>query len=207
MKKIIGRGVVTSDYIFDGTRSEYNHIHNVKWTNRGEWDHDGQIVMKTLTDITPYTDYYKRLEDMFIDDSDDDLSSDDEKAHYDSYTEDDFLSDVYLSEEHYQTLKNILLRKKNIILQGAPGVGKTYAAERLAYSIMGEKDTSRVMMVQFHQSYSYEDFVMGYRPAESGFSLAKGPFYNFCKEAEPDDREYFFIIDEINRGIGVFAAA
>lgn len=105
-----------------------------------------------------------------------------------------------MSKEKYLTLKNLLKKKKNIILQGAPGVGKTYAAERLAYSIMGEKDKSRVMVVQFHQSYSYEDFIMGYRPSDNGFTLAKGPFYEFCKEAEPDDREYFFIIDEINRG-------
>lgn len=84
---------------------------------------------------------------------------------------------------------------------GAPGVGKTYAAERLAYSIIGAKDTSRVMTIQFHQSYSYEDFIMGYRPTERGFSLTKGPFYEFCKEAEPEDEQpYFFIIDEINRG-------
>ena len=71
---------------------------------------------------------------------------------YDSYTADDFLQDVYMSEERYNTLTNLLLTKKNIILQGAPGVGKTYAAKRLAYSIMGEKDTSRVKMVQFHLS-------------------------------------------------------
>ena len=62
-----------------------------------------------------------------------------------------------MNQERYNTLTNLLLTKKNIILQGAPGVGKTYAAKRLAYSIMGEKDTSRVKMVQFHQSYSYED--------------------------------------------------
>src|SRR5690606_15724032 len=86
------------------------------------------------------------------------------------------------------------------ILLGAPGVGKTFAAERLAYSIMGKKDKSRVQVVQFHQSYSYEDFIMGYRPSENGFSIVKGPFYEFCKKAEPDDRPYFFIIDEINRG-------
>lgn len=105
-----------------------------------------------------------------------------------------------MSKENYNKLKNLIKRKKNVILQGAPGVGKTYAAERLAFSMMGEKDTSRVMMVQFHQSYSYEDFIMGYRPDDSGFVLTKGPFYNFCKEAEPDDKDYFFIIDEINRG-------
>ena len=57
------------------------------------------------------------------------------------------------------------------------------------------------MMVQFHQSYSYEDFIMGFRPSENGFKLKRGTFYNFCKKAEADsENEYFFIIDEINRG-------
>ena len=93
-----------------------------------------------------------------------------------------------------------MLTKKNVILQGAPGVGKTFAAKRLAYSIMGEKDTNRVKMVQFHQSYSYEDFIMGFRPTETGFELKKGVFYEFCRKAAEDDRPYFFIIDEINRG-------
>ena len=116
------------------------------------------------------------------------------------YTAEDFLQDVYMDAERYQTLKTLLLTKKNVILQGAPGVGKTYAAMRLAYSIMGEKDTSRVQMVQFHQSYSYEDFIMGFRPTETGFTLKKGVFYEFCRKAAEDDRPYFFIIDEINRG-------
>ncbi len=80
-------------------------------------------------------------------------------------------------------------------------MGKTFAAKRLAYSMMGVKDPNRVMMVQFHQSYSYEDFIMGFRPAENGFELKRGAFYNFCKRAEIDsEKEYFFIIDEINRG-------
>ncbi|MBP1743825.1 MAG: GTPase subunit of restriction endonuclease [Firmicutes bacterium] len=198
LSKIVGRGVVKSEYIFDSSRDVYRNVHMMDWTHKGEWDHPGQSVMKTLTNITPYTDYCKRLEDIFV--TSIGLGLDDEQAQYESYTPDDFLSDVYMSEERYVTLKNLLLKKKNIILQGAPGVGKTYAAERLAHSIMEEKDTSRVMVVQFHQSYSYEDFIMGYRPSDSGFSLTKGPFYSFCKEAEPDDREYFFIIDEINRG-------
>jgi 5-methylcytosine-specific restriction endonuclease McrBC GTP-binding regulatory subunit McrB len=98
-------------------------------------------------------------------------------------------------------MKGLLLRKKNLILQGAPGVGKTFAAERLAFSIMGEKDTSRVKVIQFHQSYSYEDFIMGWRPDGSNYVLSEGPFYKFCKLANDDDeRPYFFIIDEINRG-------
>ena len=104
--------------------------------------------------------------------------------------------------EHLAVLKLKGDMKSPIIcLYGPPGVGKTYAAKRLAYSIMGEKDVERVMMVQFHQSYSYEDFIMGYRPTATGFELKKGAFYNFCKKAEIDtDRDYFFIIDEINRG-------
>lgn len=56
-------------------------------------------------------------------------------------------------------------------------------------------------MVQFHQSYSYEDFIMGFRPCSNGFELRQGAFYTFCKKAQDDpDNEYFFIIDEINRG-------
>ena len=118
-----------------------------------------------------------------------------------AYTKSDFLNSVFLSEPRYDVLVSLLRRKKNVILQGAPGVGKTFAAKRLAYSIMGQKDTSRVAMVQFHQSYSYEDFIQGYRPSKDGFELENGTFYKFCKEAEEDnERPYFFIIDEINRG-------
>ena len=66
---------------------------------------------------------------------------------------------------------------------------------------MGKEDAERVMLVQFHQSYSYEDFIMGFRPDDEGFKLRTGAFYNFCKKAESDiDNDYFFIIDEINRG-------
>lgn len=119
---------------------------------------------------------------------------------YEPYTEEDFLSEVFMDAERYGTLVNLLKTKKNIILQGAPGVGKTFVAKRLAFSIMGQKDTSRVMMVQFHQSYSYEDFIMGFRPSKDGFELRPGPFYQFCKKAHDDERDYFFIIDEINRG-------
>lgn len=118
-----------------------------------------------------------------------------------AYTADDFLNEVYISARKYQDVKEKLLHKKNIILQGAPGVGKTFSAERLAWSIMGCKDRERVMLIQFHQSYSYEDFIMGYRPQGTGFELKFGPFYKFCKKAANDaERPYFFIIDEINRG-------
>ena len=118
-----------------------------------------------------------------------------------SYSKVDFLGEVYMSEEKYDALAAVLKNKKNIILQGAPGVGKTFTARRLAYSIMGEKDYSRIEFVQFHQNYSYEDFVMGYKPVENGFELKYGIFYKFCqKAANQGDKDFFFIIDEINRG-------
>lgn len=117
------------------------------------------------------------------------------------YTKADFLRDVYMTEAKYDRLKAVLEKKKNIILQGAPGVGKTFAAKRLAYSVMGEVDDDRIEFVQFHQNYSYEDFMMGYKPVGEGFELKYGIFYRFCqKAANHPDKDYFFIIDEINRG-------
>ena len=106
-----------------------------------------------------------------------------------------------MSEQDFTRLERLLHRKKNIILQGAPGVGKTFTAKRLAYAMMGEKDESRIESVQFHQNYSYEDFIMGYKPRGDSFSLQHGIFYEFCHRAANDpSRDYFFIIDEINRG-------
>lgn len=203
MYKIIGRGVVESGYMFDDSSDdEYNNIRKVKWTDIGEWEHPGQAVMKTLTDITQYTEYVEKLNAMFdTEDDDDDIDVDETPLN--TYTKEDFLADVYINEKQYDTLVGLLRKKRNVILQGAPGVGKTYAAKRLAYSMMGVKDPERVQLVQFHQSYSYEDFVEGFRPSSTGmnFEIKKGAFYNFCKKASDDkENDYFFIIDEINRG-------
>ncbi len=200
MHKILGKGVVTSDYIYDSTRETYKHIRKVEWTNKGEWEYPQQVVTKTLTCISPYPDNVQQLLSLF---SENTLEETPEQIEikYPSYTKDDFLNEVYMDEDTYNTLAELLEAKYNVILQGAPGVGKTFAAKRLAYSIMGQKDISRVTMVQFHQSYSYEDFIQGYRPSKDGFELVNGTFYKFCKEAgEDNERPYFFIIDEINRG-------
>ena len=195
--QLVGRGIVTSDYKFDIERSnEYKNIRQVNWTHKGEWPYPGQATKYMLTDITAYGDYVKELAALFAGESIEEV----EKS-YPTYTREDFLSEVYIPEDEYDKLVGILSLKKNIILQGAPGVGKTFIAKRLAFSMMGIKDIERVMMVQFHQSYSYEDFIMGFRPSSVGFELKRGAFYNFCKKAEIDsENDYFFVIDEINRG-------
>jgi 5-methylcytosine-specific restriction protein B len=116
------------------------------------------------------------------------------------YTNFDFEREVFGTDA--AELIEILQYKKNIILQGSPGVGKTYTAKRLAYVMLGCKDEDRIMQVQFHQSYSYEDFIMGLQPTEDGsFKFGYGPFYNICKKAEADKEHlpYFMVIDEINR--------
>lgn len=336
-KKLIGRGVVTSEYFYDDSVDSFKSRRKVEWTHKGEWYVEDTLVMKTLTDITKYGDYSKQLEttmgiasdekDMysnrrywwlnaspkvwrmsewkvgeeqdytlfnpngnkrrifqnFVDASVGDVvicyetnpvkkittiakvsrANDGEKIWFQKtetltdpvdfsvikgipelqqmeflvnpngsffklteeeynaiisiirqnndeevesldvpdYTRTDFLNEVYMDEANYEELVELLKAKKNIILQGAPGVGKTFCAERLAYSIMGKKDARRIKTVQFHQSYSYEDFIMGYKPAGETFKLRNGVFYNFCIEATNNPgQEYFFIIDEINRG-------
>jgi len=186
--QIIGRGVVVSDYIYYPDEEEYKHVRKVNWDHNGIWDISTGMTIKTLTCITEYPELISEIESKFT-------------ISLDQYSKHDFCSEVYLDENQYDELEGLLINKKNIILQGAPGVGKTYAAKRLAYAIMKCKDESRIKMIQFHQNYSYEDFVMGYRPTETGFELKKGSFYEFCEKARADDsKEYFFIIDEINRG-------
>ncbi|MER8491704.1 DUF3578 domain-containing protein [Mesorhizobium australicum] len=119
-----------------------------------------------------------------------------------AYTMDDALADVFIEQATLERLLAIWKAKKNLILQGAPGVGKSFVAKRLAYLLVGAKDPGRVETVQFHQSYSYEDFVQGYRPDGKGsFLLRDGVFYRFCEKAKlSPSRAHVFIVDEINRG-------
>ena len=206
---ILGRGVVEGEYRYDKERGDYCNVRNVRWTDAGMWITEELRAMKTLTDISEKPEYVKRL-NMIVDDQ---FPPEKEEVNntnpilnplqskYTPYSRKDFLSEVYMSEEDLDDLENLLINKKNVILQGAPGVGKTFCARRLAYVMMGEKDTSRIAFIQFHQNYSYEDFIMGYKPAGGNFELQEGVFYRFCKDAAQDpSRDYFFIIDEINRG-------
>ena len=198
--EILGRGIVAGDYVYDPEGGHYPNCREVRWTSAGNWPIDERLAMKTLTEITDYPELLSRIE-TFFEDSDDDVESEEPLVIFPEYSARQFLNEVYMPEERYDSIVGLLCTKKNIIMQGAPGVGKTYAAKRLAYSMMGVKDASRVMLIQFHQSYSYEDFIEGYRPSGAGFELVKGAFYSFCKKAADDEENaYFFIIDEINRG-------
>lgn len=163
---------------------------------------DPQLVTLTA-DVAYFSKNYKSDEDHSGVDNPAKLVETEDKSEQgsDAYTKQDFLAEVFMSEEKYDKLSAVLLNKKNIILQGAPGVGKTFSAKRLAYSLIGKANEDAIEFVQFHQNYSYEDFMMGYKPSGVSFELKKGVFYRFCKKAEADpESKYFFIIDEINRG-------
>ncbi len=112
------------------------------------------------------------------------------------------LDGLFIDQVDFENILEVWGRKKNLVLQGAPGVGKSFFARRLAYALMERKDDARIENIQFHQAYSYEDFIQGYKPTESGgFLLRDGIFYRFCLKAAADlGRRYVFIIDEINRG-------
>ena len=222
LRNILGYGVVKNNtYVHDDTREKYKNVREVEWIKVGNWDVSNTIdkrplIQKTLTDITEYEGYGEKIIDLIegrsftIDDETNEQNNDAQLndntspigvKKYDSYSEEDFLNEVYISKNKYEEICGLLENKKNIILQGAPGVGKTFMAKRLAYSIMQEKNSDRIEFVQFHQSYAYEDFIEGYRPVDDGFKLEKGIFYNFCKKAQNHpDESYYLIIDEINRG-------
>jgi len=207
--EIVGRGVVRSDYRYDEDRSSFRAVRDVEWTHVGSWPLEqriGRLMLQRLTENTKYTpDQLNALigiEDSHSPSSVDEQHGNNELDEADKhYTSTDFLDEVFLSPEDLEQMLGLLRRKKNLILQGAPGTGKTFAAKRLAYALMGETDDSRVEVVQFHQSTAYEDVVVGLRPtAEGGFAAAEGVFARFCRRAAADPgRDYVFIIDEINR--------
>ncbi len=195
-KQLLGYGIVTGQYYYDGSKESYRHARNVKWEKSGNWNipDELKVAQKTLTDITPYGDFANRL--LKIIEGDENMNN-----YTDIYDKEAFLKEVFINSDKYDSIVSVLKRKKNIILEGAPGVGKTFIAKRLAYSLIGKKDESKVKLIQFHQNYSYEDFIEGYRPTENGFKLEKGIFYNFCELAKKDpDNDYYMVIDEINRG-------
>ena len=202
-KKFLGYGIVSSEYIFDDTLENYKHKRKVNWQSNQIIDNppDKHIVRKELTNISKYPEYVKRLSKLYGFKIDQNSSASFENTQNEIYTIDDILEDLFMQKEKLLEIETATAYKKNIILQGPPGTGKTFFAKRLAYYMMGKKCKENVEIVQFHQSYSYEDFIQGFRPnGNVGFSKKNGVFYNFCEKAKYSSEKHFFIIDEINRG-------
>ena len=195
--EIVGVGTVTGPYRRDESRARFKNVRTTRWDSRGEWQLDDLMLpIKTLTDITDNAELLRALSKLQAADKPPVIEL--SRTPFDL---DGALADIFLPREIFQAIQRVWERKKNVILQGPPGVGKTFIAKTLAYSLMGYEDESRVEMIQFHQSYSYEDFVQGYRPTANQFRLKEGRFYAFCDRARRDPtNSYVFIIDEINRG-------
>ncbi|GAA4352308.1 hypothetical protein GCM10023185_11840 [Hymenobacter saemangeumensis] len=118
------------------------------------------------------------------------------------YSRADALAELFIDESSLDAALAGLARRRNLLLQGPPGTGKTFLARRLAWLLLGSRDEGRIELVQFHPSYGYEDFILGFRPDQQGrFQLVPGTLPLLAQRAINDPgRPHFLLIDEVNRG-------
>lgn len=211
LHKVCGWGVVSGEYEFNEEAEPFHHYRKIDWKEASEVSMltGVQLPLKTLTKMTAKRQFLDYLAQKYNDipglDASDGTEADisgEGRIAGEPYDLACALKDLFMPESQVLACVELLKRKKNVILQGAPGTGKTFVAKRLAYLLMERKDNSRVQMVQFHQSLTYEDFVQGYKPStDGGFRLENGTFHKFVSAAlSKPEIPFVFIIDEINRG-------
>ncbi|MFB1049389.1 hypothetical protein [Paraliobacillus sp. JSM ZJ581] len=139
-EELIAYGLVISEYKYDVENGEHHSFRNVEWLKTGRWKtSDLPINTKTLTNVSPYEEFVEQLFNR--------LQVNETKSPYTSegntvipYNIDDIKVDLFIDIEKVEDAIESLFYKKNIILQGPPGVGKTFVEKRLAYLHMGKKD-------------------------------------------------------------------